>query len=82
MFVPVGFVVALVSTWRSRTALMALVLALPLAIEGIQLVATGLNRACESGDVVDNATGAVVGFALGLLGARLLPSLRAGAGRR
>ena len=35
---------------------------MPFLIEAVQLVATPLGRVCQSGDVVDNLTGLVIGL--------------------
>ena len=54
LFIPLGALLGLLprSPYRRATILGAIVL--PFAIEGLQLVATPLGRACQSGDVVDN----------------------------
>jgi glycopeptide antibiotics resistance protein len=67
LFVPLGVTVGLASSPRRLLALLGLALALPVAIEAIQLVATPLDRACQSGDVIDNVSGFLVGFVPALL---------------
>lgn len=68
LFVPLGALIALLP--RSRVMAFAVVGAalLPLTIESIQLAASPLNRACETGDVVDNMIGLALGFAVGSIG--------------
>ena len=44
---------------------------LPFAIETIQLLATGLGRACQSSDVADNLTGLAIGLVIGVVARRL-----------
>ena len=45
-------------------------LLLPVAIETTQAVVVAMGRACQSGDVLDNAFGALIGLALGLVAFR------------
>ncbi len=68
LFVPLGVLIALLP--RSRAMAFAVVGAalLPLTIESIQLAATPLDRACQSGDVVDNMLGLALGLAAGWTG--------------
>jgi hypothetical protein len=58
-------------------ALVALALASPIAIEGLQLAIGVLGRRCQSGDAVDNLTGLGLGL-LAAAGARSLMSVRLG----
>jgi glycopeptide antibiotics resistance protein len=67
MFVPLGVAIGLVPRSRVKAILIAAALALPFAIELIQLSATALARGCETADMIDNLTGLVVGLALGAL---------------
>jgi hypothetical protein len=76
LFVPAGFLLGLVCLRRGRAwlALPALVLlgAYSVAIERVQLELTRLDRACDVTDVVDNATGALLGFAAGAVVAAIV----------
>jgi glycopeptide antibiotics resistance protein len=76
LFLPAGFLLALVTARRGRAwaALpgLALLLGLSAAIERVQLELTRLDRACDVTDVVDNATGALIGFGAGLVVAGVL----------
>ena len=66
LFVPLGLAVGLLP-WTRRSALIGLLaVGLP-AIEGIQYLAPSLARGCQSGDVIDNLSGLVVGLAVGTL---------------
>ena len=78
LFVPLGLAIGLVPASRRMAALAAVALILPFAIETIQLLATGLGRACQSSDVADNLTGLVIGLVIGVLARRVSP--RAGRG--
>jgi hypothetical protein len=75
MFIPLGVAIAVVPMSRGRTALVIIAVALPFAIEVIQLLLPALDRACESADVVDNLTGLVIGLAAGTVIGRLVPGL-------
>jgi hypothetical protein len=66
LFVPVGTAIGLLPATRRKVALALWSTALPFAIEWIQLVATPLNRGCQSADVADNLTGLVLGLVIGL----------------
>jgi len=65
--VPLGVVIGLLPCSRRKAALLVAAVALPFVVEGLQLVVTALDRACESADVADNLTGLVLGVALGSL---------------
>ncbi|MBA2632971.1 MAG: VanZ family protein [Chloroflexi bacterium] len=65
LFIPLGIVTAFLPPGK-----MVVVGLLPLAIEAIQLFAPALARGCQSADVVDNATGLVLGLCCGLVGRR------------
>jgi VanZ family protein len=60
---------------RRTAAVVIAAIALPFAIETIQLLLPVLDRACESADVVDNLTGLVLGLGGGVVAARLGRSL-------
>ena len=76
-FIPLGFAIALIPRSRRKGGLLAGAVALPFAIEAIQLLATPLGRACQSADVVDNLTGLVLGLVAGTLAARIASTRRA-----
>jgi hypothetical protein len=87
LYVPLGLTVGIAAATRrtlgQAAASVALPFALPFAIEGIQLVAPPLGRACQSVDVANNLTGLVVGLAIAAIaavGARLLGSPLRGPG--
>lgn len=65
LFIPLGAVLAFVSGSRRKVRLLVAALFLPILIETTQLLVTPLERACQSGDVFDNGTGLLIGFALG-----------------
>jgi hypothetical protein len=66
LFIPLGVVVALLPRSRYRLAVVAAAIALPFAVEGIQLLAVSLGRGCQASDIRNNLTGLLVGAALGL----------------
>ncbi len=68
LFVPLGLVLGLLDRSRVKVVLLAGAIALPVAIEAIQLVVTPLDRACQRADVVDNLTGLLLGLAAGSVG--------------
>lgn len=77
LFVPAGaFLVLAVARWRAGLVLAPLgLLALAgysVLIERTQLELARIDRACDITDVVDNVTGAVVGFGAGLVLALVL----------
>lgn len=84
VFVPAGIMLT-VALSRFRHGLWLVVPAVlvligcSVLIETIQLELTRINRACDVTDVVDNATGAVLGTALGLL---VVGVVRVGPGAR
>lgn len=71
LFVPLGMVIALLPGSRRKAALVVAAVALPVAIEAIQLVVPHLGRECQTSDIADNLTGLVSGMTLGAVG-RLL----------
>jgi len=78
LFVPAGVLLVLAAArWRIGWIVAPLGLLLlggySLAIELLQLEVARIDRACDVTDVVDNVTGAAIGFAIGLL---LTPLLR------
>jgi hypothetical protein len=81
LFIPLGVACGLLP-WSSRKfALLIGAFALPIAIETIQLLATSLDRACQTSDVSDNLTGLVIGLAIGLLARGIGSLVRGGRDR-
>jgi hypothetical protein len=72
LFVPLGLTVGLARARRNPPALVVAVVALPFALEAIQLALPALARSCESADVVDNLTGLAIGLGCGALLGRLV----------
>jgi len=67
LFIPLGAALGLLPrSGRKATAIIA-ALALPVAIETIQLLVPFLERACQSADVSDNVTGLLIGLGVGTL---------------
>jgi VanZ family protein len=67
IFVPFGLAIGLCPRSRPKTTIVAVAIALPFAIEAIQLLVPALARGCQSADVADNLVGLVVGIAAGAL---------------
>ena len=67
LFIPLGVAIGLVPPSRRQALLIVVAIALPFAIETIQLLATTLDRACQGADVSDNLTGLVIGIAVGAM---------------
>ncbi len=72
LFIPAGaFLVLAVSRWRAGLVLAPLGLVClagySLLIEKTQLELARIDRACDITDVVDNVSGSVMGFAVGLV---------------
>jgi glycopeptide antibiotics resistance protein len=82
LFIPLGAALALLPRSRRKAWLMVSALVLPVAIETTQLIATPLDRACQSADVVDNVSGLLIGFVVGSVAGYLLSRASAAAGRR
>lgn len=77
LFVPSGALIVLaVARWRAGLVLAPLGLVLlgcySILIEKVQLDLARLDRACDITDVVDNVTGAAIGFGIGLVMVLLL----------
>lgn len=62
LFVPLGALIGLTPPSPYRWPIILAAIALPFVIEGFQLIAAPLGRACQSGDVVDNLAGLVLGL--------------------
>jgi glycopeptide antibiotics resistance protein len=71
LFIPLGMAIGLVHVSRPWATLILAAIALPFAIEAIQLVAPILDRGCQSADVIDNLTGLALGLVIGT-GLRIL----------
>ena len=67
LFVPLGLAVGLVGRRRARRVLAVLALVSPLLVEGTQHVVNWLARDSQWQDVVDNATGVIIGLVIGVL---------------
>ncbi len=68
LFVPFGIAIGLCPRSRAKLAVLVGALALPVAIELLQLVAVALGRQCQSSDVVDNLSGLLLGVFAGSIG--------------
>lgn len=77
MFMPLGWAIAIAPRSRRKVLVLVGAIALPFAIESAQLLVSGLGRACQTADVVDNLTGLVIGLAGGIVVAWLLPVVHA-----
>jgi hypothetical protein len=71
LFIPLGVAVALLPWSRRTIVVAAAAFALPVAIEAAQLVVPFLGRQCQSGDVIDNLLGLVVGLVVGAVSVAL-----------
>jgi glycopeptide antibiotics resistance protein len=67
LFLPLGVSIALLPPSRLWAALVLGAILLPFGVEALQLVATPLGRACQSGDVSDNLIGLAGGLGLGVV---------------
>lgn len=75
LFIPLGVAIGLLPRTRRKLALVVIALALSPDVEMIQSVVAVLGRACQSGDVVDNETGLLIGLLIGTVAGRLVPAL-------
>jgi VanZ like family len=83
LFVPLGIAIGCILRDRYQSTLAVAAVALPFAIEWIQLVVVQLDRACQSGDVVDNLLGLTIGLIAGSLVAGVWRAIaRVRSGRR
>ena len=76
LFVPLGWALAIAPWSRRKLLLLVGAIALPVAIEAVQLQVSGLGRGCQAADVVDNLTGLTIGLVAGLIVAWLAPGMR------
>ena len=67
LFIPLGASIGLLARSQRKAATLAGAIALPFAIEAIQLVVVPLGRYCDSADVADNLIGLAVGLILGTI---------------
>jgi hypothetical protein len=67
VFIPLGIAVAMLPRTARTVAIAGSTVLLPVAIEGLQYLVPVLARGCESGDVIDNLTGLVIGLAVGVI---------------
>lgn len=67
MFIPLGVALGLLARSRQKAGLIVAAIALPVAIETIQLLVPAIERGCQSADVFDNLSGLVVGLTIGTL---------------
>jgi glycopeptide antibiotics resistance protein len=67
LFIPLGAALGLLPRSRTRVLLIVVAIALPFVIEAIQLLASALDRSCETGDIVDNLTGLAIGLVAGVI---------------
>ena len=75
LLIPLGMATGLLPRTRRKLALVVIALALSPGVEMIQSVVTVLGRACQSGDVIDNETGLLIGLLIGTVAGRLVPAL-------
>ena len=76
LFVPLGVVIGYIPASTRKVWVLAGALLLPFLIETTQLLVTPLDRACQSADVVDNGTGLVLGFIVGMTAGMLIRRVR------
>ena len=76
LFVPLGLAVGFVPRGSHRLELFFLAATLPFLIEAMQLVVTELDRACQSGDVIDNLLGFAIGLMVGLAAGWTMRAIR------
>jgi glycopeptide antibiotics resistance protein len=67
LFVPLGAAIGLLPRSREKAVIVVGAIALPFAIETVQLLLPSLHRGCQSADVVDNLTGLAIGLAGGFV---------------
>ena len=76
IFVPFGLAIGVCPRSRLKATIVAAAVALPFAIEAIQLLVPALARGCQSADVADNLVGLVIGLAAGAVVGWILPAGR------
>ena len=65
MFMPFGFAVGAIPLSLRKVLVVLAAVALPFAIETLQLLVVPLGRGCQSADVIDNLTGLFIGVVAG-----------------
>ena len=75
LFAPLGASIAFIPRSRLKVVVIIAAIALPFAIETIQLLVPALDRACESADVIDNLTGLAMGLVGGVVAGRLVAAV-------
>jgi hypothetical protein len=63
--IPVGLAIGLLPGSRRKRMLVAVAIVSPVAIEAAQSLLPILGRGCQSGDVFDNLSGLLLGWAIG-----------------
>jgi hypothetical protein len=77
LFVPFGIALGMCPRSRARSALVAVALITPVAIELIQLTIVSLGRECQSSDVIDNLSGLLLGLLVGVIARSVFVDRRA-----
>jgi hypothetical protein len=67
LFVPLGVAIALLPRSSRSFVILAAAIASPFVIELVQSVTPTLGRSCQTGDIVDNLAGLLIGIAGGQL---------------
>jgi glycopeptide antibiotics resistance protein len=62
LFVPLGIAAGLLPRARRSLVVVSGAFLLPIVVEGVQMLAPVLGRACESADIFDNLTGLAIGL--------------------
>ena len=65
LFIPLGLAIAWLPSSTRRLWIAVAAVCAPFVIETLQLLLPMLARGCQSGDVIDNLTGLVIGLAAG-----------------
>ena len=78
LLIPLGVAIGLLPRSRAKVVIAIAAFAMIVAVETIQALVPALGRRCESGDVIDNATGLIVGLVIGGLLGLLIPTLARG----
>jgi hypothetical protein len=76
MFLPLGCAIGIAPLSRRKMLVLVGAIALPFAIEAVQLFVVPLDRACQTADIVDNLTGLTIGLVAGAVIAWLAPVIR------
>ena len=65
LFIPLGLAIAWLPSSPRKVGIAVAAVVAPFAIEILQALLPTLARGCQSGDVIDNLTGLVIGLAAG-----------------